>query len=872
MKIAWFTPFMKNSAIGMVGRLVCEELSKTAEIDIWTHHKEKLIKTSVNVITFSAGDKKLDALDQYDHIIYNLGNFAGNHREIYDVSCKHKGVIILHDQTMRGFWGQYYAFAEFGGDPVSGYANFNKMMKKYYGEGGESDAILAQQRGEYAFYECPSLVSYKMLEPIVENARGIFSHAKFFCEDLKKIYNGPIAYSYLPCEQENDLQKEDLSDVLGIINTARKEKRKIIVSNGIVHPVKQIDKVVQVLLDHAELRDKICYIVVGNCDGPYGDQLKQYAEKELRGCLNMMGYRSYGEMNRAIEEADLCFNLRYPNSEVCSLSLLEQMAHEKGVVVIDSGIYGEMPDDSVIKVRYHRIQEDICEVLSELVDHDQSKYMVTARNAGQFVDKNCTTKVYCEKLMEFLYQLSDTEAVKNIQNNVISSIAEDLEDCGFSVMPTPTAFLSKALSDIFNEINTPDTLNVVKTIGVWAAFNQEFGGLSREGISRFMEYLVLAYVKKYGVRAEFWCYSFNEDEIKVLCKGLPKGSYSIITEKNWADVFDITGWEIAQIGEVNASLNNLNLVARRVSKADIMLPLIIYLDSVIATGKRIFVPAHDMAVSELFDYFVSVDPMYKFRQADIAARAENLAKAGGVFFSNSDAVRKGQNLKHVKNLREENTAVIYYPTNIPADIKAALLPYEEIRDKYGITKPYLFFPTQIRPYKNVGVLIEALAKLVNDYPNLQLVLTGNPEDVPIVKKSIDKLGLSNRVKTVRNVSTEVLFSLYKYAEATPVPSLFEGGFPYQACEALYMETPVAMADIEITRERVASYGFDLKDSGIEMFDPKDAEDLARALRSILDNRGAAVLRQKEFAEVLLNHSWEETVKAYNALFERNVRV
>ena len=54
MKIAWVTPFSNKSAIGMVGREICEELSKECDIDIWAFETEDLIETSVNVIQFNS--------------------------------------------------------------------------------------------------------------------------------------------------------------------------------------------------------------------------------------------------------------------------------------------------------------------------------------------------------------------------------------------------------------------------------------------------------------------------------------------------------------------------------------------------------------------------------------------------------------------------------------------------------------------------------------------------------------------------------------------------------------------------------------------------------------------------------------------------
>ena len=68
MKIAWFTPFIQDSAIGMVSKEICEELIKRVDIDIWCPKSENLISTSVNVIEFYETDG-LYQLEDYDFII-----------------------------------------------------------------------------------------------------------------------------------------------------------------------------------------------------------------------------------------------------------------------------------------------------------------------------------------------------------------------------------------------------------------------------------------------------------------------------------------------------------------------------------------------------------------------------------------------------------------------------------------------------------------------------------------------------------------------------------------------------------------------------------------------------------------------------------
>ena len=74
-----------------------------------------------------------------------------------------------------------------------------------------------------------------------------------------------------------------------------------------------------------------------------------------------------------------------------------------------------------------------------------------------------------------------------------------------------------------------------------------------------------------------------------------------------------------------------------------------------------------------------------------------------------------------------------------------------------------------------------------------------PADVPEVDMTINRNKLYDKVICLSTVSENELFSIYRYAAAVVVPTLFEGGFPLQACEAIYMDTPLVLSDIPVVR-------------------------------------------------------------------------
>lgn len=868
MNIAWFTPFSNKSAIGKVSRQICEELAKSCNVDIWTHHKEDLIETDVKVIIFEQ-NTKVDELQQYDYVIYNIGNFAGNHRDIYDMSQKKPGIVILHDQTMYSYWGQYYLMPEFGGDSIQGFQPYRNMYRQYYGETAEMLAVEAYQSGHYPIYDYKNISDYKLIEPVVKNAIGVFTHAKFFIDRIKDFFNGPIGYTYLPCEAEKSISKNE-GVVYDIIKKARSEKKLIMLSNGIVHPVKHIDKVTNVLHKNKKLSKEICYIVIGSYGGAYGEDLEQLSNKNLKGCLHMLGYQDDSEMIYALQNVDLCINLRYPNSEVCSLSLLEQMTYGKPTIVINSGIYGEMPDDCVLKISVDNEEKELEEVLLQVLEN-KVRFEEIGRNAKEFIKKNCNIKTYCKDILEFLDGVNVNKQISNLQNRMIDDIGIKLINNGFNddTVPSTIRNMINLIGDLFGDIKADSKRD--KVIGVWAGFLYHIPNLKREGITRFMVYMISSMLKNYPINVEVWSYSFNEEELKdsfssILGDSLYNYRIKFITEKNWDNYFTPNPEFLSYGKEINEQLDNLCDIARDYSKADCFIPMIIYLDNVIGTEKPIFVPAHDMAVAEHYYDFIIKDPLYKFRYLDINSRADNLARNGAIIFSNCDTVRQTQILKYIKSIREERTAIIYLPVNIPEGIENNILEEQVIRDKFNITGRYLFYPTQIRPYKNVVTLIKALQLIKDEYHDLNLVLTGNPRDVPEVEELINTYELDDRINLISSVAENELYSIYKYAAAVPVPSVFEGGFPWQACEALYMNVPLVLSITPIVEERIHYHKMTIENCGIQLFDPIDEKKLAQGLREVLNDKEAAVTKQNRFRNALLSYNWDNAAKEYYNLF------
>lgn len=138
---------------------------------------------------------------------------------------------------------------------------------------------------------------------------------------------------------------------------------------------------------------------------------------------------------------------------------------------------------------------------------------------------------------------------------------------------------------------------------------------------------------------------------------------------------------------------------------------------------------------------------------------------------------------------------------------------------------YIFYPSQIRPNKNVLSLIKAYKYLLREkFLPFKLVMTGNPLYLPMISGFITENELQNDIIFFFNIPSQDLAALYKCADLVVNPTLYEGGFPFTFGEGMSVGTPSIMSRIPQTQDV-------LEPAGLEdvMFDPYDWCDIAKKI-------------------------------------------
>jgi glycosyltransferase involved in cell wall biosynthesis len=168
------------------------------------------------------------------------------------------------------------------------------------------------------------------------------------------------------------------------------------------------------------------------------------------------------------------------------------------------------------------------------------------------------------------------------------------------------------------------------------------------------------------------------------------------------------------------------------------------------------------------------------------------------------------------------------------------------------------------PMKGVVHLMEAVAKIRVERPDVHVTVIGKPNPDGPVMRTIRRLDLVPHVEFVYDVTDERIVELYAEAELAVVPSLYEG-FSLPAVEAMAAGVPLVATTGGAVAEVVGRDG-----STAALVPPADPGALALTILDLLaDPARRAAIGEAGRTRVVERYSWqataEKTVEQYRAL-------
>ena len=185
------------------------------------------------------------------------------------------------------------------------------------------------------------------------------------------------------------------------------------------------------------------------------------------------------------------------------------------------------------------------------------------------------------------------------------------------------------------------------------------------------------------------------------------------------------------------------------------------------------------------------------------------------------------------------------------------IPYKEIE-----RNPYKLITTASADValKGLDYSLKSLASLVNDFPEISLLVIGKMKKDGHTSRLIDELGIKDKVSFKTGLTKEEIAKEYASSSIAIVSSLYEG-FGYPVIEAMSCSTPLIAANTSSIPELIGDYA--------TLIPPRDTKSLTKSIKHIINNYDQYKSISKKGREhVIKKFNWSKITDEYeNTIFK-----
>lgn len=205
-------------------------------------------------------------------------------------------------------------------------------------------------------------------------------------------------------------------------------------------------------------------------------------------------------------------------------------------------------------------------------------------------------------------------------------------------------------------------------------------------------------------------------------------------------------------------------------------------------------------------------------------------------------------------LPAEKVSLVYWAV----DDVFSLPPTQEVKDKRYMEEDYILYVGSLEPRKNINILIEAYEKLRHEYPAIKtkLILIGG-ESPLFASVQLKAREFRDDVIFKGFVTDLELGEFYRRAKLVAYPSLYEG-FGLPPLEAMASGVPVVTSSTSSIPEVVGNAAL--------LIDPKDREQLTKAMHRVLTDRTLRESMIKAGSQRVLRFNWYRVARGVLAVY------
>jgi glycosyltransferase involved in cell wall biosynthesis len=375
MRIAVCSPLHTDSAIGRVAIKTAEELSLRGHvIDLVSTERERPseFQGASQAPVFWMDPNAQSLLMSADMVVVHIGdNYEFHAGGVYIL--KHwRCVGIFHDANIYGLF-RNWAFDR--RTEAEGLARYHELISKIY----KRSHTLPDTR-----HAIP--LNLDMLPWLAVQCAVAVTHSTFYAEQLRAACPGQVFTTPLTYSASSDIRAA----------TIKKPDTPLrVLTVGHVNANKCCDSVIEAIAA-SDIRRVVEYRIAGPvCDGERDRLTSLAAIRNVR--LTVLGRVSNDMLAEELRDADVISCLRRPILEGASASAIEAMLSAKPIIVVDSGFYADIDDDSAVKVSIDFTTADLNQALDRLAASSELRLQYGKRGQA-WAEKHCNVKVYVDVL------------------------------------------------------------------------------------------------------------------------------------------------------------------------------------------------------------------------------------------------------------------------------------------------------------------------------------------------------------------------------------------------------------------------------------------------------------------------------------------
>ena len=353
MKVAMVTPLppQHTGIADYVSDLIIGLKNNGFKIDLFSNAGINSYE-DMNVYQIEAIDSSV--LNDYDLIIYQMGNNIDFHLYMVELIKKYRGIIHLHDMVLHSVFG----WVNFNGKGNK--SHYYNTIKKWYGPNIEK---LTEEMLEANIlpWDSKLVIDIPLFEEFIQYADACIVHSDFVKEKIELVFP--------------DLDVYRIDQLYNMDIVASKKINSEIVKFAIfggVEPQKKVDVILKVFTEIKKMNHDANFLltIVGGINDQAKYELDLLIKDQLEGHVKITGRVNEKEFMEYFLDTDILIALRYPTMGETSAVVMRAMQLGIPCIVNDIGWYSELPEH-IMKIPVDNMEAELESTILEILHDDK---------------------------------------------------------------------------------------------------------------------------------------------------------------------------------------------------------------------------------------------------------------------------------------------------------------------------------------------------------------------------------------------------------------------------------------------------------------------------------------------------------------------